>query len=143
MTFTLTSSRLPSLDRPLEKLAMAALTEPPIRNSGSGVRAAPPMMLITFPWEAFSSGQNSLLAHAAEELERIAFEPDRIGQVHERSGARRARVVDQHVAARKSFIDARKQLLAGRQRTQVAGHGEGLRSQPSNRLGGDREILGR
>src|SRR5262245_44661611 len=59
MTFTLTSSRLPSLDRPLEKLATAALTDPPIRNSASGVRAAPPTMLTTLPCAAFSSGQNS------------------------------------------------------------------------------------
>src|SRR5215831_2126334 len=59
MTLTLTLSRLPSLDRPLEKLATAALTEPPIKNSASGVRAAPPTMLTTLPCEAFNSGQNS------------------------------------------------------------------------------------
>src|SRR6266566_7783877 len=59
MTLTLTLSRLPSLERPLEKLATAALTEPPIKNSASGVRAAPPTMLTTLPCEAFNSGQNS------------------------------------------------------------------------------------
>src|SRR6266540_5409422 len=59
MTLTLTLSRLPSFDRPLEKLATAALTEPPIKNSASGVRAAPPTMLTTLPCEAFNSGQNS------------------------------------------------------------------------------------
>ena len=37
------------LRQALGKLAMAALTEPPIRNSGSAVRAAPPMMLTTLP----------------------------------------------------------------------------------------------
>src|SRR5215467_2045081 len=58
MTLTLTLSRLPSFDRPLEKLATAALTAPPIKNSASGVRAAPPTMLTTLPCEAFSSGQN-------------------------------------------------------------------------------------
>src|SRR5499426_4477191 len=58
MTLTLTLSRLPSLARPLEKLATAALTEPPIKNSASGVRAAPPTMLTTLPCEAFNSGQN-------------------------------------------------------------------------------------
>src|SRR3954469_25701083 len=73
MTFTLTSSRLPSLDRPLEKLAMAALTEPPIRNSGSGVRAAPPMMLITFPRDHFNSSQNTLLGHT--HTENLSAEP--------------------------------------------------------------------
>src|SRR5215510_2758972 len=59
MTLTLTLSRLPSLERPLEKLATAALTEPPIKNSASGVRAAPPTMLTTLPCEAFNSGQNN------------------------------------------------------------------------------------
>src|SRR5262245_24378520 len=59
MTLTLTLSRLPSLARPLEKLATAALTEPPIKNSASGVRAAPPTMLTTLPCDAFNSGQNS------------------------------------------------------------------------------------
>src|SRR6266550_1458969 len=58
MTLTLTLSRLPSFDRPLEKLATAALTAPPIRNSASGVRAAPPTILTTLPCEAFNSGQN-------------------------------------------------------------------------------------
>jgi hypothetical protein len=58
MTLTLTLSRLPSFDRPLEKLATAALTEPPIKNSASGVRAAPPTILTTLPCEAFNSGQN-------------------------------------------------------------------------------------
>src|SRR5215813_2364542 len=58
MTLTLTLSRLPSFDSPLEKLATAALTAPPIKNSASGVRAAPPTMLTTLPCEAFSSGQN-------------------------------------------------------------------------------------
>src|SRR5215471_15343524 len=59
MTLTLTLSRLPSFERPLEKLATAALTDPPIKNSASGVRAAPPTMLTTLPCEAFNSGQNS------------------------------------------------------------------------------------
>src|SRR6516162_1676255 len=58
MTLTLTLSRLPSFDRPLEKLATAALTAPPIKNSASGVRAAPPTILTTLPCEAFNSGQN-------------------------------------------------------------------------------------
>src|SRR6516165_932914 len=58
MTLTLTLSRLPSFDSPLEKLATAALTAPPIKNSASGVRAAPPTTLTTLPCEAFSSGQN-------------------------------------------------------------------------------------
>src|SRR5438132_6988640 len=65
MTLTLTLSRLPSFDRPLEKLATAALTAPPIKNSGSGVRAAPPTILITLPCEAFNSGQNSRVSRTA------------------------------------------------------------------------------
>ena len=71
---------------------MAALTEPPTRNSGSGVRAAPPMMLITWPCAAFSSGQNSRREpHAAEELQREAVEPGVVGQLDEIAGAGRAR----------------------------------------------------
>ena len=38
---------------------MAALTEPPMVKSAPGVRAAPPMMLTTWPCAAFSIGQNS------------------------------------------------------------------------------------
>ena len=37
---------------------MAALTEPPIRNAGSGVRAAPPIMFTTCPRAVCSRGQN-------------------------------------------------------------------------------------
>src|SRR5258708_2154126 len=58
MTLTLTLSRLPSFARPLEKLATAALTAPPIKNSASGVRGAAPTILTTLPCEAFNSGQN-------------------------------------------------------------------------------------
>src|SRR5215471_3927366 len=99
MTLTLTLSRLPSFDRPLEKLATAALTAPPIRNSASGVRAAPPTILTTLPCEAFNSGQNRAgEPHAAEEFQREGVEPNRIGQFQERARARCARVVDEHVA---------------------------------------------
>src|SRR3954451_2784575 len=59
MTLTLTPSFLPSPDSALEKFAIAAFTEPPIVNSASGVRAAPPIMLTTWPSRSFSIGQNS------------------------------------------------------------------------------------
>ena len=65
MTLMLTSSRLPRPTRPFEKLAKAALTEPPTRNSGPGVRAAPPMMLTMLPCAAFRSGQNSRVMRTA------------------------------------------------------------------------------
>ena len=65
MTLMLMSSRLPSAVRPLAKLAMAALTAPPIRNSGPGVRAAPPTMLTMLPCAALSSGQNNSVSRTA------------------------------------------------------------------------------
>ena len=52
-------SRLPSCDSDFEKFPMAALTEPPMVKSAPGVRAAPPMILTTWPCAAFSIGQNS------------------------------------------------------------------------------------
>src|SRR5712691_1425993 len=65
MALTWTPSRMPSRDSPLVKFAAAALTEPPTRNSGSTVRAAPPMMLTTWPSAALSSGQNSRVSRTA------------------------------------------------------------------------------
>src|SRR5262245_37317393 len=65
MALTLTPSRLPSWERPLLNVAMAPLTEEPIRNSGSGVRAAPPITLTTWPCVALSSGQNRRVSRTA------------------------------------------------------------------------------
>src|SRR5215472_10372395 len=58
--------------------------------------------------------------HAAEELQREAVEPDRIGQIQERARARRARVVDEHVATLEAFVDAAEQLLARLELAQTA-----------------------
>src|SRR3989454_5671747 len=142
MTLTLTLSRLPSLERPLEKLATAALTEPPIKNSASGVRAAPPddvddASLRSLQQRPEQPGE----PHAAEELQREAVEPDRIGQVQERARARRARVVDEHVATMEALVDALEQLLARLELAQIAGDGERLRPLRRDRLGGGGEIL--
>ena len=65
ITLTLMPSRMPSLDRPFEAFASAALTELPMVNSGSGERAAPPTMLTTWPCDAFSIGQNSRVSRMA------------------------------------------------------------------------------
>ena len=81
--------------------------------------------------------------HAAEEFQRITLEPHGIGQIDECPRARRARIVDQYVATLEAFVDPLEQLLAGRERAQIAGDGEGLRSLRGNRLGGDREIFRR
>lgn len=58
MAFTFTPSILPKPDSPLVELLRAAFTAPPIRKPGSGVRAAPPMMLTTWPLAVFRKGQN-------------------------------------------------------------------------------------
>jgi hypothetical protein len=49
----------------LAKFAIAALTAPPIRKSGPGVRAAPPTMLTILPCACLSNGQNSRVSRTA------------------------------------------------------------------------------
>jgi hypothetical protein len=100
------------------------------------------MMLTTLPWEAFSSGQNNRVSRTQPKNFRT-LEPHGIGQIDECPRARRARIVDQYVATLEAFVDPLEQLLAGRERAQIAGDGEGLRSLRGNRLGGDREIFRR
>src|SRR5437588_220044 len=68
MALTLTPSRMPSFDRPLVKFEAAALTEPPIRNSGSTVRPAPPMMFTTWPCAVLRLGRRG--EHALRALAR-------------------------------------------------------------------------
>src|SRR5215475_554630 len=114
MMLTLTPSRSPSLDRPFEKLATAALTEAPIRNSASGVRPAPPP-------------EQPAEAHAAEEFQRESVEPEVVGQLREATGPRRARVVDEHITALEALVDIGKYLLATGERAQVTGDGQRLR----------------
>ena len=81
IAFTLTPSRLPRPDKPFVKLCIAALTEPPIRNSGSGVRAAPPMTLTTCPCAVFEQRpEQAAEPHAAEELERETVLPRLLGE---------------------------------------------------------------
>src|SRR6516225_1574671 len=65
--------------------------------------------------------------HATEELQREALEPDRVGQIQERARARRARIVDEHVATLEALVDALEQLLARLELAQIAGDGERLR----------------
>ena len=85
---------------PLAKFAIAALTAPPIRKSGPGVRAAPPMILTMLPCASFSSGQNKLRQpHRAEEFKRKAVDPGLVRQVEEFAALGGAGIVDQHVAA--------------------------------------------
>src|SRR5262244_3396397 len=79
--------------------------------------------------------------HATEELQREAVEPDRIGQLQERARARRARIVDEHIATLEAFVDAAEQLLARLELAQIAGDGERLRPLRRDRLGGGGEIL--
>ncbi len=75
------------------------------------MRAAPPMMLTTWPCDALSSGQNSRRQpHRAEELERVAVEPGLVRQFEEIARAGGARVVDQDVAALEALIDALEHL---------------------------------
>ncbi len=104
------------------KFAVAALTEPPIRNSGSTVRAAPPMMLTTWPCAALSSGQNRRVSRTAPK--NFSAKPSSQGvvrQLEEIAGAGRARIVDQHVAAVEALVDALEQLLAAVELAQIAG----------------------
>src|SRR5215470_16732577 len=135
MTLTLTSSRLPSFDRPLEKLATAALTDPPIRNSESGVRAAPPTILITLPCEAFNSGQNSRVSRTAPKNFSAKPSSQTASGNSRNARARRARVVDEHIAPAEALVDAVEQLLACRERAQVAGHRDRLRPLGRDDLG--------
>ena len=79
--------------------------------------------------------------HAAEEFQREAVEPDRIGQFQERARARCARVVDEHVATLEALVDALEQLLARLELAQIAGDRERLRPLGRDRLGGGGEIL--
>src|SRR5258707_8712888 len=120
----------------------AALTAPPIKNSASGVRAAPPTILTTLPWRSLQQRpEQAREPHAAEEFQREAVEPDRIGQFQERARARCARVVDEHVATLEALVGALEQLLARLELAQIAGDGERRRPLRRDRLGGGGEIL--
>src|SRR5215510_7897392 len=133
MTLTLTSSRLPSFDRPLERLATAALTDPPIRNSESGVRAAPPTILITLPCEAFNSGQNSRVSRTAPK--NFSAKPS------SQTASGKSRNAPARVAPAEALVHAVEQLLACRERAQIAGHRKRLRPFGPDDLGRSRQIL--
>jgi hypothetical protein len=45
-------------------------------------------------------------SHATEEFQREAVEPDRIGQVQECPGTRRARIIDKHVTTAEALVHA-------------------------------------
>src|SRR5262249_4068659 len=77
----------------------------------------------------------------AEEFQREAVQPDRIGQFQERARAGRARVVDEHVTTLEAFVHAAEQLFARLELAQIAGDGERLRPLRRDRLGGGGEIL--
>src|SRR5262249_58564822 len=79
--------------------------------------------------------------HATEELQGEAVEPDRIGQFQKRARARRARIIDEHIATLEAFVDTAKQLLARLELAQIAGDDERLRPLGRDRLGGGGEIL--
>ena len=60
-------------------------------------------------------------AHRAEELEREAVGPCLVGKRQEIAAARRARIVDEHVAAAEARVDLGMDLLAALERTQIGG----------------------
>ena len=131
ITLTLTPSFLPSPESPLEKFAIAAFTEPPIRNSASGVRAAPPMMLTTWPSRLLQHRPEQFREpHAGEIFQREAVVERLVGHLEEIAAARRAGIVHQHVAAPELLLHEGVQRLAGLELLQVAREGERLR--PAN-----------
>ena len=121
MALTLTPSRMPRRDRPLVKFASAELTDPPMQEFGlDGARRAADdvdhMAVRGFEQRPEEPRQ----PHGAEEFERKAVEPEHRRDGQEVAGAGRARAVDQHVAALEALVDLRENLLAARERAQIA-----------------------
>ena len=127
------------------KFDAAALTEPPMRNSGSTVRAAPPMTLMTCPCACLSSGQNSLVRRTApKNFSANPSSPKIVGKFEKISRPRRTRIVDQNVATAEAFLHAPECLLAPRKSAQVAHNGERTRPVRRNGIGSRVEVgLGR
>src|SRR5262249_9864967 len=81
--------------------------------------------------------------HRGEILERKAVKEGIVGELEEIAGAGAPRVVDQNVAAPEAFLDAGKELFAGRKVREVSREGERCRPFGGDRLGGGGEIVGR
>jgi hypothetical protein len=79
--------------------------------------------------------------HGAKEFQRKTVEPNRVRQFQKCARTCRTRVVDEHIATAKSLVHAVEQLLACRERAQIAGHRDRLRPLCRDDLGRGRQIL--
>ena len=113
---------------PLGEIRHRGIDRAADRNSASGVRAAPPMMLTTWPSRFLQHRPEQFREpHAGEIFQREAVVERLVGQFEEIAAARRARIVHQHVAAPGLVLHEGVQRLAGLELFQIAREGERLR----------------